>query len=196
MNPIRSRIGLAVLALTLSASGGCGGSRAIDADHSMDADLLASDGLEAVAEDPERPIAVGGTVYVPIYSHIALDDPDRTLPLAATLSIRNTDPERPILLDSIRYYGTDGSQIRGTKQGPYRLAPLASTEVVVRERDLSGGSGANFLVDWSAEEAVSPPLIQSVMIGSAGNMGISFVGEGVTLESSGSTEESTAATDP
>ena len=147
----------------------------------MDADLLASAGLEAIADDPERPIAVEATVYVPIYSHIALDDPDRTLALAATLSIRNTDPDRPMMIDSIRYYGTDGTALRQTKRGPYRLAPLASTEVVIHERDLSGGSGANFLVGWSAEEPVSPPVIQAVMIGSAGNMGISFVCEGVTL---------------
>ena len=195
MDSIRSWIGPVALGIALMPGTGCGTAREPAAGASLDDDLLESSGLERLGDSDRLRSDVGAIVYVPIYSHIALDDPDRTQPLAATLSIRNTDPEWPIVLESIRYFGTEGRQIRGTKRGPYRLAPLASTEVVVRERDLSGGSGANFLVEWSSASASSPPVIQAVMIGSAGNMGISFVCEGTTIRRSDPAESRDAFDD-
>ncbi len=55
---------------------------------------------------------------------------------------------------------------------------MASTEFFVAENDAAGGFGANFLVDWVAEEPVNPPVVEAVMIGTARTQGISFVGEG------------------
>ena len=63
-----------------------------------------------------------------------------------------------------------------------KLDPLAVTEVVIPERDMAGGSGASFLVEWVAETAVSEPVIESVMIGTMGAQGISFVCPGRVVE--------------
>ncbi|WP_158633577.1 DUF3124 domain-containing protein [Tautonia sociabilis] len=134
---------------------------------------------------PDSPVqaVLSRTVYVPVYSHVYLDDPREVYPLAVTLSVRNTDPATPIVIASIRYFDTSGTLVRNDLSQPVRLGPLATAEVVVRERDLSGGSGANFLVDWLAESPVSRPVIQAVMIGAAGNQGISFVCPGVDVSS-------------
>lgn len=55
---------------------------------------------------------------------------------------------------------------------------MASIRYVVKESDTSGGSGANFVVKWNAETSVNPPVIESVMIGTQYQQGISFTSRG------------------
>ncbi|MEW6658470.1 MAG: DUF3124 domain-containing protein [Thermodesulfobacteriota bacterium] len=61
------------------------------------------------------------------------------------------------------------------------LKPLASTRFIVAQSDLRGGSGASFLVQWQGEAKVNPPLPEGVMIGTAGQQGISFTSRGVEI---------------
>ena len=64
---------------------------------------------------------------------------------------------------------------------PIRLGPLASTEFFVDEHDKSGGLGASFLVEWVAEQPVYGPVVETVMVGTAGTQAISFVSTGRVL---------------
>jgi hypothetical protein len=57
---------------------------------------------------------------------------------------------------------------------PVRLPPLATHEILVDERDSLGGSGANFIVRWQSDQEVNVPIIESVMIGTQSQQGISF----------------------
>ena len=59
-----------------------------------------------------------------------------------------------------------------------KLGALASKEILVEEHDVSGGSGAKFIVEWTSEEAVERPIIEAVMIGASDLRGISFVTTG------------------
>jgi hypothetical protein len=61
------------------------------------------------------------------------------------------------------------------------LAPLASRSFIVAESDRTGGVGANFIVEWSALETVSDPVVEAVMISTASNQGISFVSRGIVV---------------
>ena len=61
------------------------------------------------------------------------------------------------------------------------LGPLETIEFLVERRDSSGGSGANFLVQWTAETEVDRPLIEAVMVGTAGTLGISFREAGIDV---------------
>lgn len=117
-------------------------------------------------------------VYVPVYSHIYHQDGSREFNLTATLSIRNTDPEHAITVAEVRYYDSAGGLIRSYLDEPLQLPPLSSTPFVVEERDKAGGVGANFLVEWRPTAEVSPPVIEAVMISTAGTQGISFVTRG------------------
>lgn len=126
---------------------------------------------------------VGQTVYVPVYSHIYSRDEAGEIDLAATLSVRNTDPEHPVAVTAVRYYDSAGRLVRRYGEGTVVLPPLSSRAYVVAEQDRTGGVGANFLVDWEAGEPVSPPLIEAVMISTASSQGISFVTRGVTVRS-------------
>ena len=60
-------------------------------------------------------IAVGQIIYVPVYSHVYLSGVGKR-ELATTLSIRNTDPDNPIIVQSVTYYGTDGKLLQHAKQ--------------------------------------------------------------------------------
>lgn len=55
---------------------------------------------------------------------------------------------------------------------------MASTRYVVKESDSRGGPGASFIVNWKADHSVNPPIIESVMIGTQGQQGLSFTSRG------------------
>jgi hypothetical protein len=59
---------------------------------------------------------------------------------------------------------------------------MATADFVIQRRDTSGGTGASFLVEWSAaQDDVDEPLVEAVMVGQHGNAGISFSGMGRAL---------------
>lgn len=135
----------------------------------------------ASAAPSEATGAASQTVYVPVYSHIFRDE-GREIDLAVTLSVRNTSPSAPITVTAVEYYDSGGRLVRQYGEGPTRFGPLDTRSYVVAERDRTGGVGANFLVRWEAAGPVSAPLVEAVMIGTAGAQGISFVSRGVALE--------------
>lgn len=132
-----------------------------------------------------RSAVASGTVYVPDYAHIYHGSERDRYALTTTLSVRNTDPERSITVESVRYYNTQGELARRFLERPRRLGPLGTVDFVVAEHDTSGGSGANFIVAWSAERAVSEPVIESVMISTRLGQGLSFTSRGVPIARTG-----------
>ncbi len=124
----------------------------------------------------------GQTVYVSIYSHIYSGLKGRPFDLAATLSIRNTDPKHPISIVAVKYYDSDGKLVKDYIDAPVKLNVLASTRYVIKEGEKEGGSGANFMVTWKSETDVNPPIIEAVMIGTRSGQGISFVCQGQVIE--------------
>ena len=127
-------------------------------------------------------LSTGQTVYIPIYSHIYSGDKERPILLAVTVSIRNTDPDRWIQIDKVDYYDTEGNLVRKYLNLPMQLRAMASTRFVVPESEKGGGSGANFIVQWSAQQAVSPPVIETVMISTRMQQGISFTSRGQIIK--------------
>ena len=139
-------------------------------------------GLKKITVDQTK-IATGQMIYVPIYSHIYHNNSSNlTLNLSATLSIRNTDPTNSIAITSIRYYDTKGKFIRQYIDQPVELQGLAATNVFIQTDDVIGGSGASFIIEWFAEQKVSPPVVEAVMISTASAQGISFVSNGRVLK--------------
>jgi hypothetical protein len=92
--------------------------------------------------------------------------------------MRNTDLTRSILITSVRYYDTEGTVVKEYVEQPLPLAPLATTEIIVEEQDTRGGSGANFIVEWSAREVVTEPIVEAVMVNSSLSLGLAFVSPG------------------
>lgn len=140
----------------------------------------------AAGDGPLEP-SRGESVYVPVYSHIYYGNRAQRIELTATLSIRNTDPGRSIRVVSANYHDSSGKRVRAYLDKPVELGPLAATRLVVKESDRSGGSGASFVVRWESGRPASPPIIEAVMVGTAGNRGMSFASRGRAIAPSGDT---------
>ena len=89
----------------------------------------------------EIQLSRGQTVYVPIYSHIYSGNRERPFLLAATLSIRNTDPDHQITILSVDYYDSNGKLLKHYLKQPIQLNTIASIRYIIRESNKSGGSG-------------------------------------------------------
>jgi hypothetical protein len=137
--------------------------------------MLAADGWSATADIR---LAKKQSVYVPVYSNVYSGPRKRPLQLEATLAIRSTDTGASLRITAIDYYDTGGKLVRRFLERPRVLGPLASTDVHIEERDVSGGFGANFIVRWEADRIINAPIIECVMIGASGGQGISFVSPG------------------
>jgi len=126
-------------------------------------------------------LSSGQLVYVPVYSHVYYGDQERQILLTAILSIRNTDLAHSITITKVDYYDSEGKLVRAYLTKPMTLKPMASTRFIVAQSDRRVGSGANFVVQWQADTAINPPLMEGVMIGTAGQQGISFTSRGVEI---------------
>jgi len=133
------------------------------------------------AQSPEPVLSKGQTVYVAVYSHIYSGDREYPFDLTATLSIRNTDMNHSLTLVAVDYYDTAGKMVSHYLKEPLQLRSLASTRYIIRESDRTGGSGANFIVKWKSDLPVNMPLIESIMIGTKNQQGISFTSRGQVI---------------
>jgi len=134
--------------------------------------------LALYAAEYNTKLSKGQLVYVPAYSHIYSGDRERPFLLTVTLSIRNIDPIHQIRITVVDYYETQGKLLRKKLDKPLTLNPLESLRYVIPESDKSGGSGANFIVEWYSDIPVNQPIIESVMIGAKSGQGISFTSRG------------------
>lgn len=139
--------------------------------------------VKTVTKDKNFKVVMGQTIYVPIYSYIYHDDRKQTYNLTATLSIRNTDLTQPFVVTSVRYNDSSGKLVRRYLERPTQLAALASTNFAIDSTDVSGGIGANFIVEWVAQTEVSSPIVEAILIGSGYHQGISWVSPGKVIKS-------------
>lgn len=135
---------------------------------------------QAVAGEPAGQ-SRGQLLYLPVYSHVWYGDRDKGGPykamMSALVSIRSTDPGKPLRVRSARYYSTDGKLLAEYLNKPRLLPPLGTIELLVERREDKGGSGANFLIEWEADGPISPPLVQAVHVSVLAQRGLSFVTE-------------------
>lgn len=119
-------------------------------------------------------------MYVPVYSHIYLENGKSTVNLAVTLSIRNTSYTDNLYITEVVYYGSQGEVLKQYLDSTLLIKPMASIEFIVERSESKGGAGANFVVKWGALKPGSEPLMQTVM--NETSAGISFVTTGVEIK--------------
>lgn len=135
-----------------------------------------SQGETVVVQDLD--ITSGQTIYVPAYSEVHYASQGRTMELAVTLSIHNTDFTHPIFITSVRYYNTHGHLVREYLSQPQQLGPMASADFFVDAGEQTGGVGTNFIVEWVAEQPVYEPVVETLMLSTVGTQGLSFTSPG------------------
>lgn len=136
---------------------------------------------------PHRPIDLPadsletGHSYLSIYSQIYSDTEHRTHSLTATVSIRNVSQSDTIYLTRADYYDTHGNLLKSYLEKPNYVAPLETVEIVIAEKDNSGGTGANFLFDWAVRPGAPEPYFEGIMISTIGSQGLSFTTQGIRI---------------
>jgi hypothetical protein len=120
-------------------------------------------------------------VYVPVYSNIYQSTRNDRTSLTSTLSIHNTSETDTLFITRIDYHNTEGKLVKKYLESPIYLNTFETIEYVVDEKDDTGGSGANFVIEWYGSKKLNP-LFQAVMIGGLGSKSFSFTTEGVYFE--------------
>lgn len=126
-------------------------------------------------------------IYLPIYSHVYFGDldsagkPAQKL-LSAHVSIRNTDTRNAIRVLYARYYDTDGKLVKNYVLAPVTVPAMGTVELFVPRGDVSGGSGANFVIGWKAEAPVNPPLAQAIHAAIEMSRTLTFRTEGLPIQ--------------
>lgn len=126
-------------------------------------------------------LSKGQTIYVPAYSHIYSGNRERPFLLTVTVSIRNIDPKQLIKITTVDYHETQGNLLTKIVETPVTLKPMESIRYVIPEKDKAGGSGANFIVKWESDKFVNPPIVESIMIGTQSQQGVSFTSRGQAI---------------
>lgn len=146
--------------------------------------LLVLQSATVVAADtvlPKGQLSRGQTLYLPVYSHIWHGDlvdggryPLKNL-VSALVSVRNTSFKSSITVTSARYYGTDGKLLKEYIRAPKVIAPMATMELFVEKSDSAGGSGANFVIQWSAQNLTNLPVVEALHADIKGHQTLTFV---------------------
>jgi hypothetical protein len=137
-------------------------------------------GISELEPGATLPTAAGQQIYLPIHGRISGEE-GRPIRLAVNVAVRNTDETRPILVTLLRHRDADGKTVRDYLRAPARLAPKATLDVLLKDTD-AGAPAASVLVEWAADRPVAPPIVESIMIGTVGSPGISFIEHGQVLE--------------
>ena len=135
-------------------------------------------GVQAWAHEPRTK---GQRVYVPIYSAIGYISNER-FDLAVTLSLRNTDGETKIRIRSVAYFDTSGKRLTDLLASEIHVAPFGTHSILIKQKDMPGDIGGNVVVEWTAEQPVSPPILDAIMVGARGTQAFSFASRGVPIE--------------
>ena len=120
-------------------------------------------------------------VYVPVYSDIYHLDGTKRFLLTTTVSVRNISLKDSAYVINAVYNDSYGKQLRSFVSKSILLKPLESIEYVIEDAEDKGGAGASFIIEWGGSKNSNQMLIQSVMIGTSGQQGISFTAKGEVI---------------
>ena len=123
-------------------------------------------------------VAIKRTVYVGAYSSVRLGGGKGKVDFATTLSIHNTSNERALNVERVDYFDTAGNLIQSYLPKPITIRPFGTVEAFVPAENTRGGTGANFIVEWSADGLITDPLIEAVMVGTLAAQGFAFTSRG------------------
>ncbi len=121
----------------------------------------------------------GQVLYMPVYSNIPFLE-KRNYDLSAFLAVHNTDMKHQIKITRVMLFNTDGRIVKNFISTDRLLNPFATEIFEIPKKDQSG-TGANFLVEWTADQPVNEPLIESIMKDLSGNLGLAFLSRGKVI---------------
>ncbi|MDQ5988434.1 MAG: hypothetical protein CSYNP_04194 [Syntrophus sp. SKADARSKE-3] len=121
----------------------------------------------------------GQVLYMPVYLNVPSTEKSN-YDLSALLAIHNTDLAYRIKVTKVTLFNTDGKVVKQYITEDRLLEPFATAIFTIPRKDQSG-TGANFLVEWIADQPVNEPLIESITKDVSGNLGLSFLSTGKVI---------------
>jgi hypothetical protein len=118
-------------------------------------------------------------VFVPVYPHIGIGESGAVL--AITVTIHNTDFEKPIIVNSVRYYDHKGKMVQEYLKESHSLEPMGSAEFTLQPAKEVRNSALSFIVEWKSESQVTVPVINAVVAGRFGTHSYAFLTAGTTV---------------
>lgn len=111
----------------------------------------------------------GQTVYLSLYPKIEKAGKKGFSFLTTILTIRNTDMQHPITVNSINYHDSNGALKKHVLKEPIILNPISSKSMRFEKKELDTASGMTgcFIIVWKSAERVSEPLIEGI-VGTSG----------------------------
>ncbi|MGS0527925.1 DUF3124 domain-containing protein [Zobellia nedashkovskayae] len=123
-----------------------------------------------------------GKSYLSIYSQIYSMTEHKTHNLTAMASLRNTSDKDTVYLTKAEYFDTHGKPVRTYFNHPIYLAPMETTEIIIDEVDIEGGTGSNFLIEWKVPKGCPEPLFEGIMNSTMSQQGLSFTTQARRIE--------------
>jgi len=122
------------------------------------------------------PSSKGQTLYLPLVSYVYLGPKNKPYELTKTFCFRNRDRKQSLTLLSIEYFNGSGQNLGNVLDKSRIISPLASLQMPVAspKKDQAKEGSPCLIVRWKADNAVTTPLVQCIMIGATGQQGISF----------------------
>jgi hypothetical protein len=114
--------------------------------------------------EADKLLSSGETLYVPVYSNVYSGPKANPLQLATMLSIHNIDPKCAITILKADYYDSNDNFVESYVKKPINLKPFTHVFFYLKEYDVRGGPGANFIVKWRAEKKVNQPIVEALML--------------------------------
>jgi len=123
-----------------------------------------------------------GKTYLSVYSQIYSLSEHKTQGLTAMISMRNTSETDTIFLLRAEYFDTQGVSVKSYFDAPVYLLPMETVEIVIEEKDNSGGTGSNFIFEWQIPKNCPEPFFEGVMSSVLSQQGLSFTTQGIRVE--------------
>jgi hypothetical protein len=132
-------------------------------------------------------LSFGQLLYIPVYSEIYSIGHHRTERLSSTLSIRNVNLDGEFYITRLEYYDTEGNILKEIKASelPIKVNNLETKNHVIALYDDRGGVGANFILEWRSSKPIVSPMVETIMISTESNWGLSFTATSKTIKEYG-----------
>lgn len=115
-----------------------------------------------------------GKSYLSVYSQMYSLTQHQKYPLTAMISMRNVSETETIYLLRADYFNTSGAKVRTYFNYPIYVKPMETLEIVIDQKDIEGGTGSNFIIEWKAPIGCPEPLFEGLMNSMQGTKGLSF----------------------
>ena len=115
-----------------------------------------------------------GKSYLSVYSQMYSFTQNDKHNLTGMISLRNVSELDTIYLLRADYFNTKGLKIRTYFDYPIYVLPMETLEIVIAQKDVSGGTGSNFLFEWKTPLDCPEPLFEGLMNSMEGTQGIAF----------------------